>query len=221
MNTVFQLYWRQARIMPNPPPGTTAIQYAWSFHFLYGKQQMYMYADLHRSWFIYYKKYSRTNALIHFYYSTIFYDAVHYHSAESIRIYAVSFLNEIVRKRTNERLYKIRVSDLRNNRSLTSQIIQITSSTGRHFHVFSTVRFLFIFHRSNLVTMNIRIYKLFYEFTCIKIFNNIYKKCLPYITISVDTCQRCICIIFTIIVEIRFTIIIINKNDNKSDLDYI
>lgn len=61
-----------------------------------------------------------------------------------------------------------------------------------------------------------------YRFTTyIKTFKKIYKHYLSYASISVGICQRYICIICTILVGTRFTIIkIINKNDNTSDLDY-
>jgi hypothetical protein len=53
----------------------------------------------------------------------------------------------------------------------------------------SLVQFLFIFHRFSFVTMNIRIQKLSYRFTCIKHIRKFIKKYLSYICISLDTCQ--------------------------------
>jgi hypothetical protein len=46
---------RQPRIMPNPSPWAAVILRARSFHFLHEIENLYMYADLDRLWFVYYK----------------------------------------------------------------------------------------------------------------------------------------------------------------------
>lgn len=44
---------------------------------------------------------------------------------------------------------------------------------------------------------------MFLQFTYIKTFNKIYKKYVSCVNISTDTCQKYICIIFTILVGIK------------------
>jgi len=84
------------------------------------------------------QKYSRTNMLIQFYYSSFFYDAIHYlllTSATNIRIYAVSFLNEFVRKRNNERHHIIQHRSFYSGSQITAHRSQRCVSHRTRIHL--------------------------------------------------------------------------------------